>query len=132
MVNLREQAESDLQYTLEGDFKLPVILIDPDGVKQTLKKDSTDPLVGQIIFDTLEENPETGQQIIVHKPLVVLRRSSLDRIPIAGEKWVVKIPTVPVFDTAEDDMTSFNWEDPNEGGGSIGFIRMYLVEMEQS
>lgn len=130
MINLRELAESDLKYTLEGDFKLPVVLIDPDGIEyNTSKNDPTAPLVGQIIYDTREENSETGQEIIVHKPVAVLRRSSLERVPIAGEKWIVKIPIVPKFDAPK---ISFSWEDPDEAGGSIGFIRMYLVELEQT
>ena len=53
MPNLRELAESDLGTTLEGDFALPVELIDPDGVKQSL--------VGQVLYDTVEFNPETGE-----------------------------------------------------------------------
>ena len=119
MINLRELAESDLQYTLEGDFRLPVVLIDPEGVKQKIKKGSTEPLTGQIIYDTREENTETGQEIIVHKPMVAIRRTSLERIPIPGEKWVVKIPIVPVFNTPEEDMVSFSWEDPSEGRGTM-------------
>jgi hypothetical protein len=132
MTILREQIEADLEVTLEGDFGLPVVLIAPDGAKQTLKKDATTPLLGQIIYDTRIENPETGQEIIVHKPVVTLRRSSLERIPESLEKWVVKIPPVPQYITDEEQMISFSLEDPKEDGGSIGFIRLYLKELDQS
>ena len=131
-VHLRETIEADLEVTLESDFGLPVVLIDPVGNKQTTKKDSTDPLVGKIIYDSREENADTGMEVIVHKPVVTLRRSSLDRIPLPEEPWIVKIPTVPQYITDETQMTSFSLEMPTEDGGSIGFIRLYLMELVQS
>lgn len=130
MINLREQIEADLLETLEGEFGLPVVLIDPDGV--TYDKSANDPendLVGQVLYDTMIENPETGQDIIVHKPVVTLRRSSLGRVPVSGEKWVVKIPIVPQYDA---EKVTFSLERPAEEGGAIGFIRLYLMEIEQS
>ena len=52
MVNLRELAESDLAISLEGDFGLPVELIDPDGVKY-------DSVNGQILYDQVRADPAT-------------------------------------------------------------------------
>jgi hypothetical protein len=130
MVILREIIESDLATTLEGDFGLPVVLIGPDGVTyDTSFNDPSTPLLGQILYDTRVDIPETGQEIIVHKPVVTLRRTSLERIPISGEKWIVKIPIVPQFDAPK---VSFSLENPTEDGGAIGFIRLYLMELEQS
>jgi len=130
MVILREIIESDLGQTLESEFGLPVVLIDPDGgIQENSANDNLTPLVGQILYDTRLENPETGQEIIVHKPVVTLRRTSLNRIPLPGEKWVVKIPIVPKFDA---EKISFSLEAPTEDGGAIGFIRLYLMELDQS
>jgi len=129
VVNLREQVESDLAITLEGDFKLPVILISPDG--ETQDKSANDPtadLVGQVLYDTLIQNPDTGAEMVVHKPVVTLRRSSLSRIPQSGEKWVVKIPTTPSYSAAKE---TFFLERPLEDGGAIGFIRLYLMRAIQ-
>jgi hypothetical protein len=121
-VNLRVLVESDLADTLEGDWGLPVILIDPNGNEHG-------PYQGQVLYDTTAVDPETGMEIIVHKPVVTLRRSSLSVVPQANEKWIVQIPTVP--DPAAVKETFF-LERPSEDGGSIGFIRLYLMEAQQA
>ena len=129
MANIRALAESDLSTSLEGDYGLPVNLIDPDGV--IYDKSANDPnadLVGQVLYDTLVDDPTTGAEIIVHKPVVTLRRSSLERVPAPGEKWAVKIPLTP--NPAANKKTFF-LERPSESGGAIGFIRLYLMEAEQ-
>jgi hypothetical protein len=122
-VSIREEIEADLAETLEDpeEFGLPVTLVDDLG-------ESND-YYGQVLYDTLAENPETGAEVIVHKPVVTLRRSSLVRVPLPGEKWVVKIPLTPSL-TA--DKVSFSLERPSEEGGAIGFIRLYLTRIEQS
>lgn len=203
MINLREQVELDLEFSLEGEWGLPAVLIGPDGEKQdspivvraddlsfvasdkSVNSTATDfryirisdgdtisingtalndgsytvqnitqnkiivvesivdesagatvamvndslELVGQIIYDTLVDNPETGQEIIVHKPVVTLRRTSLVRIPADGEKWYCEIPIEPKVDAPK---YPFIVERPTEDGGAIGFIRLYLVEAAQS
>jgi hypothetical protein len=122
---LRETIEADLLETLESEYGLPFELIDPDGVTYTKSaNDATADLVGQILFDTIVEDPETGQQIVVHNPVVSVRRTSLTRVPQNGEKWIVKIPTVPNYTAAK---TAFMFERAIEDGGSIGFIQLYLV-----
>ena len=120
MVNIRELIESELEYTLEGDFGLPVTLIDPDGVSYDY--------TGQVIYDTIVEDAD-GSQMVIHKPVVSLRRSSLTRIPADGESWSAKIPTTPSTTATKK---TFLIERPSEDGGSIGFIRLYLIEAQQS
>ena len=68
---------------------------------------------------------------MVNNPIVVLRRSSLERVPVAGEKWLVKIPIDPVEGSTIDDFI-IDPTRPPEGGRSIGFIRLYLRKAEQS
>ena len=119
-LNLREQAESDLSFTLEGAFGLPVTLIAPDGSIQ-------DNLTGQVLYDTIKVNPETGEEMVVNNPVVSLRRSSLDRIPLPGEKWIVKIPVDPSTTATLEDFI-IDQTRPPEGGRSIGFIRLYLPQ----
>lgn len=128
-MNLRELVESDLLDTLEGDWGLPVELVAPDGVKYT--KSANDPtldLVGQILYNTIVQNPDTGAEMIVKKPVVTLRLSSLTRVPLAGEKWWVRIPLTPSY-TAQKE--GFFLEQPSQDGASIGFIRLYLQASEQ-
>lgn len=122
-MNLRERVERGLKTTLEGKWKLPVELVSPDGTIYT--KSANDPeedLGGQILYDTRVENPETGGEAIVHKPVVTLRRSSLAEIPDRG--WVCRIPLTPDYDA---EKVSFFVERPSEEGGAIGFVRLYLV-----
>jgi hypothetical protein len=122
MGNLRQQAEADLAFTLEGDFSLPVELTDPDGLKQSV--------TGQVLYDTVVVSPDTGQEVVVNNPVITLRRSSLNRIPGPAENWFVKIPTTP---SATAEMSDFviDTDRPPEGGGSIGFIRLYLKKASQ-
>jgi hypothetical protein len=128
-MNLRALVESDLADTLEGGWGLPVVLFDPDGDKYDKSaNDPTKDLVGQVLYDTLTVDPEDGAEVVVHKPVVTLRLSSLERVPLDGEKWAVQIPITP--DPAADKVT-FYLERPSEEGGSIGFIRLYLMATEQ-
>jgi len=130
-MNLRERVESDLSLSLEGQWGLPVTLLSPDGVLQTLKKGATTPLLGQVLYDTLRINPETGEEMVVSVPVVALRRSSLDRIPLAGENWIVAIPEAPSL-TATMRQYALSPTRPPEGGASVGFIRLYLQQLEES
>lgn len=130
-MNLRERVESDLSLSLEGPWGLPVTLMSPDGVLQTLKKDTTLPLRGQILYDTVAMNPETGEEIVIRMPVVTLRRSSLERIPLAGENWIVAIPMTP-SESAPLVQHVFSSTRPPGGGASVGFIRLYLQQVEES
>jgi len=131
MTNLRELAESDLAQTLEGEFELPVILISPDGAIQD--KSANNPendLAGQVMYETKSFNPDTGEEITVNVPVVTLRRSSLDRIPIPGEKWMVKMPKDPSLEAPLEDFI-IDTSNSLRGGRSIGYIKFYLRRAEQ-
>lgn len=124
MVNLRELTESQLEKSLEGIWSLPVNLVSPDGVRY-------DDLRGQVLFDIVRVNPETGEDMTVQTPVVTLRRSSLTRIPEPGEKWIVEIPVTP-NEAAVKVQYVLSPTRPPEGGASIGFIRLYLQAVKQS
>jgi hypothetical protein len=130
-MSLRERIERDLAITLEGRWGLPVVLISPDGVEQSTRAGDSTPLKGQILYGLARLNPETGEDVVVDSPVVVLRRSSLSRVPLAGETWIVKIPTTPSM-TAPLETFVISPVRPPEGGKSIGFIRLYLQQIEQS
>jgi len=122
MINLRERIEHDLGVSLEGRWGLPVGLLDPDGSRQEVS--------GQIVYDIVRMNPETGEEMLANASVVVLRRSSLARIPVAGEKWLIDIPETPCL-TASKIQYAMSPTRPPEGGRSIGFIRIYLQQVEQ-
>jgi hypothetical protein len=133
--NIRELAEKHLGTTLEGGgggFRLPVVLIDDLGVKYGA--DPAYPLYGQVLYDQKRVNPDTGEDIIIREPVVVLRISTLQsfgRIPEPGENWVVSFPLTPNEDAPLVEHT----QSPTrsiERNDSIGFIRMYPQKAEQS
>jgi hypothetical protein len=131
MESLREQANADLGFTLEGEFALPVELIDDAGKLYTTNFLTGETLGGQILYDTNEENPDTGSLITSNEPIVVLKKDSLERVPKPGEKWVVRIPVTPST-TAPKESFIVSKDRPPEGGNSLGIIRLYLQRNRQS
>jgi hypothetical protein len=99
-------------------FALPVILTDPDtGLPYP-------EYYGKILYDVKVWDPEQGCEIVVHRPIVTLRRSSLARVPKSGEKWKIQIPTEPRVDAPKE---TFIFERPALDGISIGYVKMELV-----
>jgi len=130
MDNLRELVERDLGVTLEdpNQWGLPVELTGPDGIEIKTSANSPDPenpllLYGQVLYNTVRENAE-GERVVTPLPVIVLRRSSLSRIPQDGEKWFIKFPKDPSLTATLADYT-LNADQATEGGRSIGFIRLY-------
>ncbi len=130
MDNLRERAEQDLGITLEdpSQWGLPVELTGPDGIEIKTSANSPDPqnpllLYGQVLYNTVRTNAE-GEQVVTPLPVIVLRRSSLSRIPQDSERWFIKFPRDPSL-TAEYADYTLNADQATEGGRSIGFIRLY-------
>lgn len=122
MPNLRELAESDLATSLEGEFGLPVILTDPDGVEHPAVQ-------GQVLYDRIVVEPERDMPILAKTPVVTLRRSTLVRVPQDGERWAVKIPATPSV-AAPKVTYIFGPDTPTEGGASIGYIKLVLHEAD--
>jgi hypothetical protein len=129
-INLRERAETDLSFTLEGVFALPVVLIGPGAESGVEPAGQTQSVTGQVLYDRRVLNPDTGDEMVIPEPVVSLRRSSLDPVPQPGEKWIVQIPTTP-SSTAELETFVVNFDRAPEGGASIGFIRLYLQRATQ-
>ena len=136
MQNLRERTEQDLGTTLEGQFGLPVELTGPGGIEIKTSANSPDPLnpldlMAQILYTTVRVSPETGEEMVTSEPVIVLRRSSLSRVPQDGEKWFIKFPKDPSL-TAEMANYALTPGRATEGGRSIGFIRLYPTKVIQS
>ena len=131
MGDLREIAENHLAITLEGRFGLPVELTDPDGAIQIYSAhDEEALLMAQVLFDTTYEDPETGGVTILEDPVITLRRTSLNRIPVDGEYWLIRIPTEPREDASKESYVLSDL--PIQGGASLGIIRLYLTKPKQS
>ena len=109
------------------------MLVSPDGV--TYDKSANDPtadLVGQVLYDTVIENisqGDVGGSIVIQQPSVSIRRTSLTRVPVAGEKWEVKVPDKPLYAAPKE---SYIMERAPEDGRSIGFINLFITKAQQS
>jgi hypothetical protein len=120
--------ETDLGTTLESDFAAPVSLITPDGaIINTSVHGGA--LLGKVLYDYRREQP-SGEIIVVKEPIVILRLSSLSRIPQAGEKWGISIPTSPADPTPKTFV--LGGTRAPEVVNSIGFIRLFPQAAVQS
>jgi hypothetical protein len=131
-MSLRARAITDLKNQNLRDWPLPVILRSPDGVTYDMDAETGEQLQAvQVLYDRRSQQPDTGETIIVHEPIVILARSSLARIPAAGENWQIRFPLDPTDpDTLSDYV--FTPDRAAEGGNSLGLIRVYPQKVEQS
>lgn len=114
---------------LESEWKMTVELTSPDGITQLYSANNpTELLGGQVLYSSRRENPETGETIVVNQPVVTLRVSSLVRIPKAGEKWYIKIPTGYEPDSVKQSFV-FTPDRSPENGTDMGFIKLYLQKI---
>lgn len=123
MAGLRARAERDLSRSLEGDWGVPVELITPDGVKISTSANTGESLMGQVLYEQIKVNPDTGEDIVVDEPVITLRRSSLSRIPAYGERWIIRFPVDP-SEGATMISHFFSTDRSPEGGRSLGIIRI--------
>jgi hypothetical protein len=80
---------------MEGDYGLPIVLVDPDGNEyNTSANDPTKELVGQVNYHSIDDNVnnnitsgDPGGSLVIMKPVVSIRKTSLTRVPVAGEIW---------------------------------------------
>lgn len=136
MGNLRERMEADLEEILEdhqNGFALPIILIAPDGETQEYSANDPDtprtiPLTGRVIYARFDMDPDTGMPVRIDNPIVTLRKSSLDRVPLAGETWSVQIPKEPAINA---DKETYVTELAPRDGRSFGWIQLPLTLLEQ-
>jgi hypothetical protein len=129
--NLRQQIELDLHDSIESEWKVEVELTGPDGNKQVYSKNHpTQKLGGMVGNYTVSTDPETGNEIIGPRVYVVLRKTSLDRIPAAGETWFIKMPVSPQAGATIRNFVFTPTRSP-EGGSDIGFILIYPQEIAQ-
>jgi hypothetical protein len=133
MPNLRELAVSDVKSLNTKDWGLQVELTDPAGIRYTTDAETGETLKAiQVLYDYRKFNPETGEEIIVHEPIVIMALGSLSRVPVAGEKWQIKFPIDPANPAVlSDDYVLSELRAP-EGGQSLGYIRLYPHKVKQS
>ena len=132
MTNLRTRAIKDLKNQNIKNWGTSVEFIDPDGIVYNTDNETGKPLrTLQTLYDRRDENPDTGEPITVHEPVIVQARSSLSRIPAPGEQWSIRFPLDP---TDENTLSNyvFNSDRSMGEGNSLGFIRIYPFRLVQS
>lgn len=120
-LNLASLSERNLETTLEK-YGRTVEYTGPDNFEGSSK--------GRVVMDRRELNPTSGEIVFVEKPVVILRRSTMDRIPQDGEKWVFKMPVDPADDAP---LCEFILDSSKalRGGRTAGIIRVPLTFVKQ-
>jgi hypothetical protein len=122
-MNIRERIATGFGDLVASRLFFPVELKDPDGVEYKLK--------GEILYDKDAIDPETGDLIVVQETFISIFKEHLTRIPKAGERWVIKFPLNPAAQTVLSTFV-LNSDKAPVDGGSIGFIKLFPQELEQS
>lgn len=129
-MNLRARVTEDMKRLNLRDWGGVVEFTSPDGIKYTTDNETGETLKAvQILYDYRRLNPETGEWLTVNEPVVVMARTSLARIPEAGERWHLRVQLDPL----SEDLTDFVLSSTRapEGGRSVGFIRFYPTKAKQ-
>ena len=132
MSNLRALVVSDVKELNHNDWGMPIVLKDPDGNVYNTDNETGESLMAiQVLYDYNKWNPDTGEDILVNEPVIVMSRKSLARIPLPGENWQVMFS----LDPSDPDNLAENYvidggRSP-EGGQSLGFIRLYPHKVDQ-
>ena len=118
--------EGDLATTVESDFASAVTLKGPDGTTYATSAHGG-PLYGRVTRDYETVDAE-GNRVIVQSPCVIMRMSSLARIPKQSENWGIAFafPGLPVQQYVLDATRA------PERADSIGFIRLFPIKAQQS
>ena len=132
MENLREQMEIDLNDMIESEFIMPVELTGPDGITQLYSANNIGSLLGgRTQSHSTVVDPETGEKILVEIPVVTLRLSSLNRVPVAGETWFIKIPVSPASGAAKQSYIMSPTRAPVVMT-DLGTINIYLQKIDDT
>ena len=75
-------------------------------------------------------SPDSGEEIVVFRPVVTIPRSSLVVIPAADENCMFEIPLDPLIPTVLTSV-SRDTSKTDEGGRSVNTKRFYLSQVEQ-
>lgn len=111
-------------------FNTDVSLIAPGGTVYS-KDVEGNQLVCQFLSGRVTVSPDSGEEMVVFRPVATFHRSSLQRIPKNGENWALIAPLDPDIPDVTTIM-SFDESKSIEGGRSLGTIRIYLSQIEQS
>jgi hypothetical protein len=111
-------------------FSTPCVLIAPDGTRYDTDTESNS-LTCQLLSGRVSQSPDSGEEMVVFRPVATFYRGLLPRIPQDGEKWSLEAPLDPESPTVTTLM-AFDGSKAIEGGRSLATIRIYLSQVAQS
>lgn len=124
-LNLREHAATaGLRKTVQGNFGMPVDIVFASGNEQLS-------IQAQVLYDTEEIDPESGDLISVRREWVTLIKADLDEEINQGDTAYFKIPKSPDDQTTKIERMLDNSQQIVDGA-SLGFIRIPLTQVEQA
>jgi hypothetical protein len=111
-------------------FSTPCALVAPDGTRYTTDTEGN-PLTCQFLSGRVSQSPDSGEEMVVFRPIATFYRGLLARIPQDGEKWSLEAPLDPEI-PGTTTLMAFDGSKAIEGGRSISTIRIYLSQVSQS
>lgn len=119
-----DMMETDLGITIEADFASRCSMVDPDGNVITTSVHGG--ALSARFTDDYVSTGQSGEAIIVKDPMIIMRISSLARVPKGGEAWsFCNLRTGKLY--VLDGQTKVP-----ERADSIGFVRLYPRQVTQS
>lgn len=111
-------------------FSTPCVLIAPDGVRYDTDAEGNS-LTCQFLSGRVSQSPDSGEEMIVFRPVATFHRGLLTRIPADDEKWSLEAPLDPEI-PGTTTLMAFDGSKAIEGGRSLSTIRIYLSQVNQS
>ena len=132
MTEFLKRVESIVGRVTEQTAARRAILIDEDGV--TYDRSALDPeqyLTCTLFQESREMDYEVSHDVNIKtdRPVAVFRERALVRIPIDGEKWLIRIQRSQFSEP--DDMISYAMSGPPRTGHSVGFVNIRLRRVSQ-
>ena len=128
-MSLRDLA-SQVSKLAHKAFSTPCVLIAPDGTRYDTDTEGNS-LTCQFLSGRVSQIPDSGEEMIVFRPVATFYRGLLTRIPQDGEKWSFEAPLDPEIPGTTTLMV-FDGSKGIRGGRSLSTIRIYLSEVQQS
>ena len=111
-------------------FSTPCVLVAPDGTRYSLDTEGNG-LTCQFLSGRVSQSPDSGEEMVIFRPVATFYRGLLPRIPQDGEKWSLEAPLDPESPSITTLM-AFDGSKAIEGGRSLSTIRVYLSQVQQS
>lgn len=131
MSNLLQFLSTASKQVNESLFGVHFRAVGPDGIWKNIDAESGEPLkTMQIIYNSVDEDVQTGAEVIVRTPNVTISNRCLNPFPSPGEHWVFEVPENPMPGASMKQYAMSRDREYRED--VLGVTTIYLIEMAQS